>query len=919
MNDTYRGSEWRKWDLHFHTPSSYDYGDKTVTNEEIIDVLSNNQISVVAITDHHLIDIERIKKLQKLGKEKRITVLPGIEFLSDAKGKVPIHFIGIFDENCNIEYVWGQLENSTNIKKIKGEGKAHNQVYCDLEDTIKLVKELGGITTIHAGEKSNSIENITHSLPHGEAQKTEIANLIDFYELGKVDDKEGYINIVFPAIKKHIPMIIASDNHNIKKYVLKENCWIKADKTFEGLKQIIYEPEERVRIQREVPESEKLENLIIENIRFSSSNSKFTPQRIFFNKNLNVIIGGKSSGKSILLYEIARTLYANVNDDVLRFKDVEDNNRVKDLYNLSENDINYDFTVELYSKSIQSKKDRQEQSSILPSIKYIPQNHLSNLVDKSRKNGATLKKLIRDLILEDPVYHLKYDDFVGQVKKNDEQRNQDIDFYFSLKNDLQKKQIELQTKGDIKALNEGIQYNKQKIEQLNKDFSFQEQTKYAELTEKLSQLKIKENQINSDFEKIDSFQAELKRYLSELSNKKKILLESLQTINIKNEYIVKLGFIDDALNNIIELSKDFAKNENNELVESSIFFNELSKIKTKKLENYKDLNPYNKKLENQKQVSALQKSISEDEAKIAIIEQFKKEIETTKGAILSQKEKIFKDFKQNYELYEKIIRDLQGRISEVQNETDKVEILPSIKYNFPRFRGLADDVFDGRGFNNLGFEYLYQYWDKNPKSALSSVQYDEIENSLKAIFEKIENKQLLPKRGNSEKDAIKKIFTDFFFDHWDVKSQGDDIHKMSTGKASLVLLKLMIKLSNENGPILIDQPEDNLDNRSVSKELVDFLKDKKRERQIILVTHNPNIVVNADAENIIVANQKGQNDIESTSGFKFDYINGALENTFTKNKNTDLLKSMGIREHIAEIVEGGKEAFKKREEKYGFV
>src|SRR5690554_1928110 len=215
MTKIERGSDWRKWDLHFHTPSSYDYGDKSITNQEIIDTLSANQISVVAITDHHKIDIERIQELQRLGKEKDILVLPGIEFLSDARGKVPIHFIGIFSENCNLEYIWGQLENTTNIKKIKGEGKEPNQVYCDLEETIKLVKSLGGITTIHAGDKTNSIENITHSLPHGEAQKTEIANQIDIYELGKVDDKDGYINVVFPAIGKHIPMIICSDNHNI--------------------------------------------------------------------------------------------------------------------------------------------------------------------------------------------------------------------------------------------------------------------------------------------------------------------------------------------------------------------------------------------------------------------------------------------------------------------------------------------------------------------------------------------------------------------------------------------------------------------------------------------------------------------------------------------------------------------------------
>ena len=110
-----------------------------------------------------------------------------------------------------------------------------------------------------------------------------------------------------------------------------------------------------------------------------------------------------------------------------------------------------------------------------------------------------------------------------------------------------------------------------------------------------------------------------------------------------------------------------------------------------------------------------------------------------------------------------------------------------------------------------------------------------------------------------------------------------------------------------------------MDNRSITSDLVFYLKNKKLERQIIIVTHNANIVVNSDAENVIIANQKGQNDIETTSIYKFDYINGAIENTFEKiNTETDLLKSMGIREHIADIVEGGKDAFKLRELKYRF-
>ena len=217
-----KGSTWSKWDLHFHTPSSYDYADLSVTNDEIIQTMKANNISVFAVTDHHVIDIERYKELRRIGKDNDICVLPGIEFLSDAKGKSPIHFIGIFSEDCNIDYVWGQLKNNTEIKDIEGKGKKANEVYCDLKDTIDIVKNLDGIVSIHAGSKHGSVENITHSLPQSMAQKTDIANLVDIYELGKADDAAGYREKVFPVLKFQIPMIICSDNHNIKKYTVKE-------------------------------------------------------------------------------------------------------------------------------------------------------------------------------------------------------------------------------------------------------------------------------------------------------------------------------------------------------------------------------------------------------------------------------------------------------------------------------------------------------------------------------------------------------------------------------------------------------------------------------------------------------------------------------------------------------------------------
>jgi hypothetical protein len=96
-----------------------------------------------------------------------------------------------------------------------------------------------------------------------------------------------------------------------------------------------------------------------------------------------------------------------------------------------------------------------------------------------------------------------------------------------------------------------------------------------------------------------------------------------------------------------------------------------------------------------------------------------------------------------------------------------------------------------------------------------------------------------------------------------------------------------------------------------------MIKEKKKERQILIVSHNANLVVATDTENIIVANQKGQSDASSGGAYRFEYVNGSLEHTKIKDeKILSILQSQGIREHVCDILEGGDEAFKQREKKY---
>jgi exonuclease SbcC len=162
MNDP-RGSLWRKWDLHFHTPSSFDYQNKGITNVAIIDGLKKAGIGAVAITDHHFMDFARILELKELAGED-ITIFPGIEFRSELGGKDSIHFIGIFPEDCDPEHVWLQIQVPLKLtrKDIEARG-GDDAIYVKMEEAAAIVHKNNGLISVHAGKKSNSIEIIRNS------------------------------------------------------------------------------------------------------------------------------------------------------------------------------------------------------------------------------------------------------------------------------------------------------------------------------------------------------------------------------------------------------------------------------------------------------------------------------------------------------------------------------------------------------------------------------------------------------------------------------------------------------------------------------------------------------------------------------------------------------------------------------------
>jgi len=948
-----RGSEWRKWDLHVHIPETKlnnQYKSESNVWREFCERIEKSDVDVFGITDYFSLEnyTKFINEFLQIYPNSTKVFFPNIEFRIADKNKDGEHiqFHIIFS---NQEEIVNKIPQFlTRLPLISTDDINLTKKYCCKEDLEKIGYKKAMVRfeeTISTLEENFSLHDyIIVGLSSGygslrpgkdDTKGGEYAKEIDkkcgvFF--GSSKDTDFYLNKIPGRDSFNLPpkpVFNGSDSHSFehidnklgKKYEKKDNkgsicdyseiTWIKADPTFEGLKQIIYEPEERVRIQDEKPDF-KEDKEIIDKVKFISSNNKFSNKEIYLNPNLNVIIGGKSSGKSILLYSIAKTLLADTKDKLL-FK-----NNNEERYNLKSIDSDFNFEITTKAGISQKMLDRENDNSVIPNIKYIPQNELVKLAEPELSGkGESLNKLVRNLICEDTDSKQKYDDFIKNVKQYDKEREELINSYFETLDNIQNLETELKTKSNKEVLQTNIKTNSEKVEELNKKAGLSDEQiqQYKNFQKQQQQNQKRRELFNSDFSQTNAFLQELNKELSNLQERKNTFLQSIHKNEFRGYYQDKLKFIDDSIVQLQGLISEIGASINTEgkrvFDTDNIFNKELEQINYEKSNIEEELKPYQQNEEVKKQIRTLEEFIKNDGKLLSEIDSLNKKLETKRQSIEKIKTKLFDLYEKSYCEYKNIVEQLKNRTKEL--EKDGLRIRGIAQFNFPKFRREIINFTHGTYSDNDKYCIC-----EEDRSRIFETNYDELISNISKMFNEIMTSEYRIKT-ISKKEAVKKLLDDYFYDYWEITYKNDKLGEMSTGKASFVILMLIIGLSKSKSPILIDQPEDNLDNRSVSENIISYLRNKKIERQIILVTHNANIVVNADAENVIVANQKGQNDKETSSIYKFDYINGAIENTFAKiETETDLLKSMGIKEHIADIVEGGKEAFKNRERKYGF-
>jgi hypothetical protein len=247
---------------------------------------------------------------------------------------------------------------------------------------------------------------------------------------------------------------------------------------------------------------------------------------------------------------------------------------------------------------------------------------------------------------------------------------------------------------------------------------------------------------------------------------------------------------------------------------------------------------------------------------------------------------------QQKQKYEGIIAIFSGQKAEVLADLDFVAV---IWFDMESFLRSAESILDQRKVDvrkndktSSAFDTLFKLYAEVASGKLEKVEsvIEEIERCNTELTTKLKGPPLTPRH-----------FYDVLYGNYlrvvpTVRYKKTNLEKLSLGQKATVLIK--IYLARGEKPIIIDSHDDHLDNEFIMDELVRAIRQAKSYRQIILVSNNGNVVINSDAEQIIIAN--------IASGTIW-YDAGSIENP-------------RIRDRALMVLEGGHEAFKKRQQKY---
>ncbi len=950
------GSVWRKWDLHFHTPASYDYQNKSLKAKDLVDALTTAGVAAVAVTDHHTMDVAFIREMKRLGGEN-LTVFPGIELRADQGG--PIHYIGVFPEDADLDHLWDTIKGKLELTPagIKSRG-GDDRVYTPIEQFAPLVRKFNGLLTIHAGAKSNSIETIKNHNDFQQQIKYDLTKeFVDIMEVGQIKDVDRHLNMIFPAIRLERPLIICSDNHNASDYTVKTGCWIKADTTMRGLKQIIREPVSRVHIGDRPPSLGRVESnttkyiksVAVKKVAGSPLSEKWFDGQTEFNTGLVAIIGNKGSGKSALA-DILGLLGESRQSDSFSFLSEEKFREPK-----TNKAAQFGATLTWLAGATKSKllADDVDPSEV-ETIKYIPQNHLELICNEIRAGaGGRFDQELKGVIfshvpvsdrlgtdsLDDLIrFRTKErEDAIAQVARELREINQraiDVEakaspeYRKALEAQLAAKQLEHEAhlankpatvskpdtdpvrQAEAERINREIEAAATIVTGLESELASAGSSQATAARRVAVATKLLGKLANLTKE-VDAFKRDSTSELAELG----IELDSVLTFKVDTGPIdeAKKAAGDDRTAADVLLDETADAGLPKRLEKARAVVAALRQQLDGPAREYQMYLAAVKRWEEQERAiigdSETTGSLKALTAHIATLASVAAEVEAIHKEQLEAAQRIFAEKVKLAEVYRELYAPVQRFISEHRLARDrfKLEFEVSIAEV-----GFSEKFLASINQSKVGSFYGNDEGREVLKSVVSRANFgtgEGVQSFLSAIREHL-SKDMRAGRGDPTfvpamlKKHVKPLeFYDMVFGleyvepRFVLRWEGKDLEKLSPGERGTLLLIFYLLVDKGDRPLVIDQPEGNLDNETVARVLVDCIKDAKNHRQVFIVTHNPNLAVVCDADQVVCAK------LDKVDASAITYKTGALENP-------------EICARVIEVLEGNKDAFDLRDYKY---
>lgn len=708
--------------------------------------------------------------------------------------------------------------------------------------------------------------------------------------------------------------------------------WIKADKTFDGLLQAIKEPANRSYIGDKPPKILSLDSnpeFFIDTIKMTKNTLDKTQEKWFedvqqpLNYDLVAIIGNKGSGKSALI-----DIISHVFEDKVRY---EHGNFVEKFY---KNNYSDNFDVSLTFKGLstiyQCNLAKNTITDLKDKITYIPQGYFEVLCNQqdTKSFQDTINDVLFSYIPTEKVSTTKnYNEYIEFIENT---KNKIIEERLLEIQGITKQIVQLNTliaENRDNTLDDAILIENEKLKLYAEEIS---QLEVALNTRHEDQALIKNIQTAHDsmMEAFNKRQENNDKYIL-LSNKIEVSKKALEDLErIKNnfesqkqhfnhQYLEKLGLSDVGVINFdIDPTLVISNLEslNLEFESISTIFEEADRDFLAKNTFLKDeeskLARQNSQLASQNmRIEELKRNSKTSEDKIEQIESIKlnlkesiRQKQTLYENLQLKSQSIFENIKRKSESREEIFRFIEEKLEALRNSSIEINLNfgSSIKFNFSKFK------------EDIGY-YIFKRIGALESKNIDTTIKDCLGTDLN--FEQFPHNfyQLLKDNCNMDENLSTILrdgitldsFLNYLFSYQyltilnAIQYKTVDIELLSPGQRGELLLILFLVLDKTKNPLLIDQPEENLDNQTIYNLLVPIIKEAKKNRQVIMVTHNPNLAVVCDAEQIIYAN------FDRQDGNKITYTSGSIENK-------------EIRQHIVDVLEGTKPAFINRQRKYDF-